>query len=110
MRALTGAQLATRLVDAVHGDFRPVTPTTTFHSGQLAYISFEITTNAPGTASVLFCTPGEKIRGALRVPGGSGNRYGQFSADFVAGDAGQGSAILKWNDQVAAAVPFEVVK
>jgi hypothetical protein len=107
-RALTGAQLATHLVDEARGDYRPATLASIFHGGQPAYFSFEIATNAAGMASVLFCTPGGSIRGALSVPVGSGNRYGQFSAVFDADDAGQGTAILKWNGQVAAAVPFTV--
>lgn len=108
-RALTAIQLASRLRDAANGDFRPADATTSFRSGQTAYLTFEIATNAAGTAAVLFCTAHEHIHGTLRVPANSSNRYGQFSAVLAGNASGRGEAILTWDGQVAAAVSFTLV-
>jgi hypothetical protein len=107
-RAITAVQLVTRLRDPTHGDYRPVGLNGPVQSGQTAYLTFRITTNASGTVAVLFCTRAGHIRGTLSVPAGSDERYGEFSAAFARDDTGPGVAVVDWNGEVAAALSFVV--
>ncbi|MBF6589383.1 MAG: hypothetical protein IVW57_02485 [Ktedonobacterales bacterium] len=108
-RALAAAQLTTGLRDRAHGDYRPTNRTTTFHAGQRAYLTFQITTSAGGDAGVLFCTAGERVPGSLVIPAASAGRYAQFSAPLTPSDVGRAIVVLTWNGRAAVVLPFTVV-
>jgi hypothetical protein len=108
--ALAAPQLATQLRDATHNDFRPANHATTFAPGQRAYVTFRISTNSRGIAELLLCTAATRFRGSLAVPPDSADRFGQFSAAFATGDLGPGEAVLFWDGQVAAILPFHVTR
>lgn len=107
--ALTSAQLTTGVRDAAKQDYRPIDAVTRFTTGQLAYLTFKITTTQAGTAGVTFCAPSGRTPGTLEIPAGSQERYAQFSTRFAPQDAGgAGVVTLTWNGAVAASLPFTV--
>jgi hypothetical protein len=108
-RNIAQVTLTTELRAPESQDFRPVDSVSTFHTGQRAYITFQITTAEAGTVGVTFCTPAGRIPGALDIPGGSNGQYAQFSLALDATHTGLGVATLTWNGAVAASLPFTVV-
>jgi hypothetical protein len=100
--------MTTALRDASKQDYRPRNTTTTFHAGQQAYITFELTSAVGGTVDVTFCTPHGNTVGTLHVPAGSVGRYGEFSIALDAADVGKCIATLAWNEIIAAEVRFTV--
>ncbi|MEO7003689.1 MAG: hypothetical protein ABI068_17815, partial [Ktedonobacterales bacterium] len=109
-RALTQAQLTTGVRNLRAKDYRPVNSVSSFTIGQQAYLTFKVTSNVAGTASVAFCTPQQTFTGVLPIPARSANRYAEFSMTVAAQNVGQCVAVLRWQGDVAAVLPFTIVR
>ena len=107
-QALTQAQLTTGVRNLNAKDYRPVNKVSSFTVGEQAYLTFKIATNTAGIATGVFCTPQQTFTGSLAIPAHSANRYAEFSMTVAAPGVGQGVAVLRWQGNVAAVLPFTI--
>jgi hypothetical protein len=113
--ALANAQLTTGLRDPQHLDYRPVDDVTTFKVGQYFYVTAQVATNQPGQIAATICINGVSFSKVLNVPPHYQGAHAEFSLGeptpvlLASSDVGRGDVVLRWNQAVAAVLPFTVV-